>query len=100
MPGETSMVIMFISKFLRRRGDFMKLEEIIEKSKEICENQTEKGCSQCPIVEFTCFDLNGHLSGNAEGLIKLRDYLEAQESKKGSQPKGNQPKEAKGKGKK
>ena len=60
----------------------MKLEEIIEKSKEICENQTEKGCSQCPIVGFTCVDLNGHLSGNAEGLIKLRDYLEAQESKK------------------
>ena len=100
MLGEISMEIMFISRFLRQRGDFMKLEEIIEKSKEICENQTEKGCSQCPIVEFTCIDINGHLSGNAEGLIKLRDYLEAQESKKGSQPKGNQPKEAKGKGKK
>lgn len=100
MLGEISTEIMYISRFLKQRGDFMKLEEIIEKSKEICENQTEKGCSQCPIVGFTCVDLNGHLSGNAEGLIKLRDYLEAKENKKGSQPKENKQKETKGRGKK
>ena len=60
----------------------MTLEEIIDKSKEICKNQKEKGCSQCPIVAFTCIDLNGFLSGSATGLIKLRDYLESNENKK------------------
>lgn len=39
MSGE----VMKIKRFLRQRGEDMTLEEIIEKSKEICKNQKEKG---------------------------------------------------------
>lgn len=59
----------------------MILEEMIEKSKKICEKQD--GCSRCPLNEFTCIDKRGNIDNCAssrqtavEGLLKLRDYLE------------------------
>ena len=81
------MVIMCISKFLRRRGESMNIKEIIEKSKAICE--TNK-CTSCALKDCACIDKNGHVNAaDASELLALEEYLESQ-----------QKSEKKGKGKK
>lgn len=65
----------------------MTLEDIIKKSQAICEQQ--KYCTACPLSKMTCIDKRGKIEANtttslqtpAEGLIKLKDYLEKQEKK-------------------
>ena len=65
----------------------MTLEQIIAKSQEICEHQ--EYCTVCPLKTMTCIDKRGQIEPNtttslqtpAEGLIKLRDYLEKLEKK-------------------
>ena len=91
------MVIMFISRFLKQRGEKMTIKEIVEKSKAICENTT---CSKCPLQNCACISKHGEVHAEGEeSLIALEEYFESIE-KKDIAPKGNQQKEAKGKGKK
>ena len=76
MLGEIDMAIMCILRFLRRRGEFMGIKEIIEKSKVICE--TSK-CGSCALKDCACIDKHGHVNAaDAKELIALEEYLECQ----------------------
>ena len=62
----------------------MKIEEIIKKSKEICEGQ--QGCIKCPLRITACVDKHGHLYGEEENeLIEFVNCIEKLEdsNKKG-----------------
>lgn len=73
----------------------MDVKEIIEKSKQLCE---EKTCTICPLQPIGCIDKYGTIHINSENdLIELFKYFEKKDK---GQPKGNQPKDEKGKGKK
>lgn len=73
----------------------MDAKEIVEKSKLLCK---EKTCITCPLQPIGCIDKYGTVHVNSENeLIELFKYFEKKDK---GQPKGNQQKETKGRGKK
>lgn len=56
----------------------MKIEEIVKKSKEICEGQ--QGCIKCPLRDTACIDKHGGLNGKGENdLIAFVNRIEKME---------------------
>lgn len=60
----------------------MTIEELVQKSKEICKSQND--CLKCPLKDMACIDHYGRVNGNSEELIALWHYLEKQTDKKAS----------------